>query len=560
MSQLDFIFGLGLFLLGMTQLEQGIHALSDARLRHWLRHSTGTTLSSVGTGVVTTAILQSSSMVSLLVLAFASAGVLPLINAIGIILGANLGTTVTGWIVATVGFKLDLEALALPVLGAASFMLVLIRKDRGLYHLAVVALGIGLLLFGLGLMKDSMEQVIVNWDVAVLQGHHAVVYLLAGVVVAALIRSSSAVMMMALAALDAQLITLAEAAALAIGADLGTTSTTVLGSLTGNVVKRKLAFAHCFFNIVVDLAAFVLLLPVLAQLLELLRIQDPLYGLVAFHSVMNLLGLLVFVPLLGWYTSWIEKVFARRVLRPRSLLERVAPDVVDAALVALRDTVGLIVLQAVCNAMRMFGLRPERLKSVGAVREELLEDVTHMEFNQGYEDLKKKEGEILRYSLKIQAQPMGEAQALELERLLAVTRAVIYSNKTLKDIQGDLQELRHGELDTMRDLFERHKQYHKVVYQQLIELLLGDHPMDYVMEELNRLLEQNDRYQQESDRLVYANAGADAGDGTVVSIQFNVNREIRHSVKHMVRTLRVFLQKDSATDSVAAVGELPAEG
>ena len=121
MSPINFIFGLGLFLFGMSQLEYGIRKLSDVRLRNWLRASTGSSAGSVGTGVVATALLQSSSMVSLLVLAFASAGLLPFVNAVGIILGANLGTTFTGWLVAIFGFKLDLESLALPLLGLSAF-------------------------------------------------------------------------------------------------------------------------------------------------------------------------------------------------------------------------------------------------------------------------------------------------------------------------------------------------------------------------------------------------------------------------------------------------------
>ena len=92
---LDFFLGLAVFLYGMQQLERGIGSLSGARLHHWLRHGTGTSVGSVATGIFTTALLQSSSMVSLMVMAFAAAGVLPLVNSVGIVIGANLGTTVT---------------------------------------------------------------------------------------------------------------------------------------------------------------------------------------------------------------------------------------------------------------------------------------------------------------------------------------------------------------------------------------------------------------------------------------------------------------------------------
>ena len=157
MTILDFFLGLAVFLYGMQQLERGIGSLSGARLHHWLRHGTGTSAGSVATGIFTTALLQSSSMVSLMVMAFAAAGVLPLVNSVGIVIGANLGTTVTGWIVATLGFKLDLEAAGLPLFAAAAAALVLLQRFRMLRDTAVAVMGLGLLLFGLGLMKAAME-------------------------------------------------------------------------------------------------------------------------------------------------------------------------------------------------------------------------------------------------------------------------------------------------------------------------------------------------------------------------------------------------------------------
>ena len=431
MAQLNFIFGIGIFLFGMSRLEYGIRKLGDARLRAWLRASTGSKLGSVSTGVISTAILQSSSMMSLLVLAFASAGILPLVNAVGILLGANLGTTMTGWIVAIFGFKLDLESMALPLFGISCFALALLpRGTRGNYG-ASVALGIALLLFGLGVMKTSMETLPERWDVSILQGHHAVVYLLFGVVLTMLVQSSSAVMMMALAALDTQLIILPEAAALIIGADLGTTSTTALGSLTGSAIKRQLAFAHVMFNVIVDVLAFLLLLPALPWLLSLLSLEDPLLSLVAFHSTFNLIGLLGFLPLLNQYTAWIEKVFAGDAFKGASVLDKVPPAVPDAALVAVRETVRQLMLQAACNALVFFDVRPTDIKAIEAQRESVIGSELPLEFDTGYEELKSMEGSIFNYALHIQSQPLEESDARHLEMLQLMVRHTVFCNKNL---------------------------------------------------------------------------------------------------------------------------------
>ena len=538
MSPINFIFGLGLFLFGMSQLEYGIRKLSDVRLRGWLRASTGTSVGSVGTGVVATALLQSSSMVSLLVLAFASAGLLPFLNAVGIILGANLGTTLTGWIVAIFGFKLDLESLALPLLGVSAFAIAFTKRETRPNYSAMVGLGIGLLLFGLGIMKTSMETIPEQWDVTLLQGHSPLLYLLFGVLITVAVQSSSAVMMMALAAINANFIALPEAVALIIGADLGTTSTTVLGSLGGSAIKRQLALAHCVFNLIVDIAAFLLLLPLLPLLLSSLRINDPLIGLVAFHSTMNLLGLMAFIPFLGHFSGWIEKLFARHVNQRKSLLERVPTDIVDAALVALENASRSVVLQAACNAMGLFNMSPERLEAIKEAVHQTDATVEGLNFEKGYENLKRQEGEILRFAAQIQLQPLDEQEVIELERLLRITRRVIYCNKTLKDIRHDLRELRLNPVPVMNELYELHRSYHKSVYQKLLDLLLNEHPKEYLLEEFEQLEVENDQHYDNANQMVQSRTALASSDTTLISLQLNVNREIRLACQQILRAVR----------------------
>ena len=541
MPALNLFFGLGIFLFGMSQLEKGFRRLSDARLKGLLRSSSNTSFSSILLGVISTAVLQSSSMVSLLVMAFASAGLLPLVNAIGIILGANLGTTMTGWLVATIGFKLDLQAMALPIMGISSFLLVLMKNRSKLNSTALVFLGIGLLLFGLGIMKASTETIPQQWDVALLRGHHPAIYLLLGIFIALLIQSSSAVMMMALTALNADFISLQDAAALVIGADLGTTSTTILASIYGSVIKRKLAFAHCAFNLIVNLSAFIVLLPLLPQLLSLLRISDPLYGLVAFHSVMNLLGLIAFAPFLTAFSHWIEKLFSKAKNRSQNLLERVPPAITDAALVAVQDTSIAITVQAVCNAMRVFSLQPEKLKIIIDAQERLEVTIAHEQFDKAYEDLKRKEGALLQYLLKIQSQPLDENQARSLEKYRRITRSVVYSNKTLKDISKDLEELKHSTITTANALYEQQKLFHRETYQRLAELILGDHTHAYVIEELEGLQVLNDKHFEEMNNLVYANISAGeeiaSEQSSGISTQLNVNHEVHHASKNMFASI-----------------------
>lgn len=531
MILIDFLLGLTIFLYGMHELERGIRKLSDARLRYWLRNSTGTSFGSVVTGIFTTAILQSSSMVSLMVLAFAAAGILPLVNSVGIILGANLGTTLTGWIVATLGFKLNLEAISLEVFAAGAAVIVLLGRYRKLRHAAIAVVGLGLLLFGLGLMKTSMETLPEVWNVSRLQNQPALVYLLLGLALAALIQSSSAVMMMALSALNASILTLPEAVALIIGADLGTTSTTALGSLVGGAIKKQLAMAHFLFNLIVDGLAFLVLLPLLPLLVAALGIEDPLYSLVAFHTIMNLLGLCAFVPFINPFTGFLVKHIGKEK-DESSVLQKVPTEITDAAIAALNQAVRELVTRATYASTQVIHSRiaDGKLPQESGWARQFQEQ----NFDENYENLKQAEGEILKFSIRIQAQPLSAEQSLTIDMLIQATRSSVYAVKTLKDIEHDLTDLRYGDHRAMKELYQHQQTYIESTARELLKLLEDSHPDLYVQEKLEELKINNDNHQVEMNRFVHSHAQSLFADKQTLSIELNVNWEIHHSCKALI--------------------------
>lgn len=160
MEQFEFwqlLAGLGLFLYGMMQIEQALKGFSSDAFTAFLQNQTKSPLRGVLGGMIVTAFLQSSTIVGLMVLAFVGAGILQLRNALGIIFGANIGTTMTAWLVTMIGFKLDLESLALPLLAAGTLTIFFTKNVSRLHLWGILAFGFGLLIFGLGYMKDSVE-------------------------------------------------------------------------------------------------------------------------------------------------------------------------------------------------------------------------------------------------------------------------------------------------------------------------------------------------------------------------------------------------------------------
>lgn len=531
------VMGLALFLFGMSQLESGISALGYNTFKRWLSNSTASPAGSAITGMVTTAILQSSSMVSLLVLAFASAGVLPLFNAIGVMLGANLGSTITGWMIATIGFKLSLQVFALPMMAGGGLMQLTSSRFSVLRPPGLALFGLGLVIFGLDIMKGAVEDLPRHWDLAMLKGHGLWLYFVAGTVIAALIQSSAVTIMITLAALHAGLLDLNAGAAIAIGADLGTTSTTMLGSIGGHFIKRQLALAHFLFNLIVDTAAFFLLLPMLPILLGWLGINDPLYGLVAFHSVFNLLGMLVFLPLLKPYSHWIGTFFlaGEDVERP---LAGLSTAVVDAALVATERVLCDIRLNSTVLNLHAFHLLPEQLQVSGNLQRGLEACLgRHMGQEQRYSHIKQQEADLLAFSFDLQEQPLSAEQVSQLERQIRETRALVYSSKTLNDIRANLVDLRHSQQTEVSDWYKAHRNFVKNTYRRYLTLATDGAWSATQRESLTNLLNDNEARYRDANNQVNILASGDVVSGIELSTMLNVNREVHHALKNLLLSI-----------------------
>jgi phosphate:Na+ symporter len=435
----ELLAGIALFLFAMSQLEGGLKALGGRSLAVYLRRSTDNRVNAVFGGIVGTAFLQSSSVVGLMVLAFTGAGLLSLPSALGIVFGSNLGTTFTGWIVATLGFKFEIFDLALPLIGLGGLIYLFGRQRTIEYGRCL--LGLGLLLLGLQMMKSSVVSVEQLIDVSDLAGLAPWQYLLFGVVVAAVIQSSSATMIITLAALNAQIITLPNAAAIAIGADLGTTTTVVLGAVGGSHVRKQVAAGHVIFNACTDLIAFLLRVPLLGAI-AWLGIEDPLYALVAFHSLFNFLGLLIFLPITGPFARWLTTLFPPTETYEAEYLTDVSQGVGKAAVDAVERETAVLIRRAEKLLMTAFdpplpaptGVPPvAHLSGLKAQR-----DLT---FDERYHAAKKLEGELVDFTIRLQTTSLDAQDSERLSQMLSAARSAIHAAKAIKNIRHNLLEI-----------------------------------------------------------------------------------------------------------------------
>lgn len=294
--------GIALFMMGMRHLEDGFRAFTGGALERWLAKSTDRLWKSLLFGITSTAVVQSSSLVTLLSIAFLSAGLITLVAGIGIVFGANLGTTTGAWLIALVGLKVDLAAVAMPML---VFGVMLGRRVESHWKgIGQVLLGIGLLFLGIDLMKAGFEAFEGALDlerIAVSGWLGVLVYTLIGMLATVLMQSSHATMMITLAALAAGQLAYGNALAMAVGANLGTTITAVIGAFGSNNAGRRLAAAHILFNLVTAAVALAIL-PWLVRAVDVsadwLGIAADAYTLklAIFHTLFNVLGLAIMLP------------------------------------------------------------------------------------------------------------------------------------------------------------------------------------------------------------------------------------------------------------------------
>lgn len=311
--------GLALFLFGMQCLEEGLRQLAGSRLDYWLKTGTGTPLRSFLFGMGGTALLQSSTLVSLLTIAFISTGLIQLSAGIAIILGTNLGSTLGIWLLAVAGQNFSLAPLALPLL-----VLGVLGSFFGDRYRAVgrFVLGIAFIFMGIDQIKGGFGSA-VTWQYVGASGLLGqLAFVGVGMVATLILQSSHATLMLALAALSTGQLVLWQALAVTVGANVGTSlSTALLGLLNGNRQGQRLAVVHVLFNVATALVVFFLLDPaqrLLVQLTHALGMANPLLQLALFQTLFNLFGVLLFWPwqaqLARWLTRWLPDVEEPSVL------------------------------------------------------------------------------------------------------------------------------------------------------------------------------------------------------------------------------------------------------
>jgi phosphate:Na+ symporter len=340
----DIASGVAVFMFGVLCMEEGFKSFSGGTLERVLAVSTDRVWKSLGFGVITTTLMQSSSLVSVITISFLSAGLIGLAQGIGIIFGANLGTTTGAWLVAGFGLKVKISAYAMPMLIFG--VMLLLREARSSKGLGWILVGFGFLFLGIHFMKEgfagfSQELDLTRYAMTGLAG--LLVFSFFGMVATVVMQSSHATMVLIITALGAGQITYDNALALAVGANVGTTITAIIGSLGSPVEGKRLAAAHLVFNVGTGLIALVFM-PGFVVAVDFISRHvgiapdDYTLKLAVFHTVFNLVGVAVFTPFLERMVVKLESALkgATTTRDKPHFLSDAALEFPEVALTALR--------------------------------------------------------------------------------------------------------------------------------------------------------------------------------------------------------------------------------
>ena len=440
--------GVAIFLFGMLSLEEGFKAFTGGLLEKLLKKTTNKLWKSLSFGVVSTTLMQSSSLVSVITISFLSAGLISLTAGVGIIFGANLGTTTGAWLVAGLGLKVKISAYAMPMLVLG--ILLIFQKSKELKGVGYVLAGLGFLFLGIHYMKEGFEAFKDTIDLTAyaVEGYAGVfLFTLIGLFATVVMQSSHATLVLIITALSAQQITYENALALAIGANIGTTITAILGSLSANIEGRRLAVAHLIFNAVTGFVAILFIY----QLTGLVDTVSALAGIAAdnytlklavFHTIFNTIGVLLMLPVIPAMVRFLKRTFKAEPGRrsaPRYLNDA-ASELPEATLAAVRQETLHLFDNAAAIIAGGLSLKLSDIKSDEPLEEIIFKarSVIPVDIDQQYqESVKSLYADIVDFSSSYQGE-MSADQVEELFRLRAAGRDIVEAIKDTKHLQKNL--------------------------------------------------------------------------------------------------------------------------
>lgn len=465
----QFLAGTSIFIFAMNLMEESLKKIAGRPFKKFLQKHTDSFLKSIVTGTIVTALLQSSSLVIVMVLSFVGAGIMKLSSAFAVTVGANLGTTLDSWIVAILGFKLNLESLAMPLLAIAFVIQIVFNSNERFKNTATFITGFALLFLGLEWLKISMLGMVKTFDFSLIQNWSAYWFVIVGIIITSLIQSSSATVAITLAALSQGILTFDKSAAIVIGSELGTSLKFLVGALTGSADKKRLALGNTLFNLGVMIISILFLYPIVKFIQQVLQIKDPLIGLVSFQTGINLIGTVLVFPFIKRISRWLESKYTSDDIE-NSVLHQVNHTGKEDThfLIAARKELNRIWLSVLEFNKNVLGIPSLKHQSIKGLKSLLSTNDPVAIRADSYKRIKSMQGHWWEEMLDFQSGTEDTELLHEVNALLEKSQYLMHSAKNMKDISHNLDELKTSGNDYLYQFYNEIKSRYIPVYNKLL--------------------------------------------------------------------------------------------
>lgn len=462
--------GISTFIFAMSLLEGSVKVISGRAFKKFLQQQTAGRFRALLTGTIVTALLQSSSVVVLMTLSFVGVGIIPLRNALAVVLGSNLGTTFNSWIIAYAGFKMELSAFAYPLMAFCIFGWVLFPRNKNIRSFTTIVFGLALLFTGLQWMKESAPGL---QEVSAIQPflkYSPYWFLLIGFVITVILQSSSITFALSLTGIQSGLFPLPTAAFMVIGAELGTTIKVVLGALNGSSDQKRLAAANFSFNLATLLLSALFVSPLLWLLQNVAGLKNPFLLLASFQSTLNLFSIILFFPWLGLFSNLIEKLFkASRTEAELKFIGKASHTSKSDLLIDAENEIRRLIQCGLEFNQLVIIAEEEKVyqRKIQILWQRYFQPVS---LSEKYERLKLLQSEILEFLADQLHDQLTPAQEVRCSAMLTATRYILVASKQIKDIRHNLEELRTSSDDELYNIYKKIRQDEKEFTLQLKQL------------------------------------------------------------------------------------------
>ncbi len=439
---------LGLFLFGMYVFEDAIKNLISKSLKQKLKKSVSNIIRGIFTWFFSTVLLQSSGIVSLIVLAFVGAWIFNLSNAFSVILGMNIAWPLWDIVLGTIWLEFNITKIALPLIWIWWIGLIFSYNSNKLKSVFKFLVWLWILFLWLNYMKESMAFFTWSFDFSQYFGSNVFMYFLLWLVFTLIVQSSSATVVLTLTAANSGIINMIGGMWIIMWAFLWTTLTAVIWSMWWNYIKKQVAFSHVFFNLF-SVCLWLILFPFIKYLfVDLLSFSSSVIGLSVFSVFFKVFGVILILPFFRYFVVFLEKVFKQKKTEYNLHIDKVSVEVPDAAILAMRQDSIKLLKRVFVYSLHVWDIDENDVLSNDYQLDNILEKEKEREDNkldQEYVQIKAIEEKIIKYWFSLKSKRLQDVEIENIDSSYQIISNLVYAAKYFKDIKWNIQDMQDSD-------------------------------------------------------------------------------------------------------------------